>query len=211
MYFEYGQNELDFLMKKDKRLGEIIKKLGKIERKTDADVFSSLVSQIISQQISTQAYLTVLSKVKENIDKITPENIICAGEESLKLCGVSRKKSECILHIAAKAQSGDIDFSRLCKLSDEEVIDVLTSFKGVGRWTAEMVLIFSLQRKNVLSYADFGVKRGLCMLYGHKEITKKLFLKYQRRFSPYGTIAAFYLWEISAGRAKELVNQGRVE
>ena len=82
-------------------------------------------------------------------------------------------------------------------LSDEEAINYLTTLKGIGVWTAQMLLIFTLNRKNILSFDDLGIKKGLCALYHHKKLTKELFMRYQKRFSPFGSIASFYLWDIS--------------
>lgn len=87
----------------------------------------------------------------------------------------------------------------LQKMNNEEVIKELCKLRGVGKWTAEMILIFSMQRMDVVSYGDFGIHRGMRMLYHHRKIDKKLFDKYARRYSPYGTVASFYLWAIAGG------------
>ena len=100
-------------------------------------------------------------------------------------------------------RDGSFDLNVLYELSDEEVIARLTDIKGVGVWTAEMLLLFCLKRPNVLSFGDLGVRRGLCAVYGHKEINKKLFEKYRRRFSPYGSVAAFYLWAAGAEKTAQ--------
>ena len=102
---------------------------------------------------------------------------------------------------------------RMAAMSDEEAIKALSSIKGIGRWTAEMILIFSLQRLDVLSYDDLGLRRGLCLIYHHRQLTPKLYAKYKRRFSPYGSVASLYIWEVSGGGLPELnhpktANQG---
>ena len=82
-------------------------------------------------------------------------------------------------------------------MPDDEVIGLLSSLPGIGVWTAEMLLIFSLGRMDVLSYGDLAIRRGLCKLYGHKTLTKEQFARYKKRYSPYGSIASLYLWRLS--------------
>lgn len=80
----------------------------------------------------------------------------------------------------------------------------LSSLKGVGLWTAEMIMLFSMQRKNILSYGDLAIVRGMRMLYRHREITPEIFNKYKRRYSPYGSIAGLYLWEVAGGAIPDM-------
>ena len=108
-----------------------------------------------------------------------------------------------MLAAARAVQDGSLPIHSLVEKSDEEIIRTLTALSGVGRWTAEMLLLFCLKRPNVLSFGDLGVRRGLCAVYGHKEINKKLFEKYRRRFSPYGSVAAFYLWAAGAEKTAQ--------
>ena len=92
-----------------------------------------------------------------------------------------------------------MDLEALHTMSDEEVCRELSSLKGVGVWTAEMLMTFSMQRPDVFSFGDLAIHRGLRMLYHHRKIDKKLFEKYRRRYSPYGTVASLYLWAIAGG------------
>jgi DNA-3-methyladenine glycosylase II len=85
-------------------------------------------------------------------------------------------------------------------MEDQEVADTLVTLNGIGPWTAEMIMIFSMGRKDIMSYGDLAIRRGLMLLYGHEEISKDLFRDYQKKFSPYGTLASLYLWEISTGK-----------
>lgn len=89
-------------------------------------------------------------------------------------------------------------------MSDEEVIDKLSQLRGIGKWTAEMLLIFSMGRPDVMSWDDLAIHRGLRMLHHHRKITKELFQKYKRRYSPYGSVASLYLWEVSVGILPEM-------
>ena len=89
-------------------------------------------------------------------------------------------------------------------MSDAEAIAALSSLKGIGVWTAEMILLFCLQRPDVLSYGDLAIQRGLRMVYHHREVTPQLFEKYRRRFSPYGSVASLYLWVVAGGAIPEM-------
>ena len=108
------------------------------------------------------------------------------------------KKAGYIKGIAEAAISGEVDFNKLHTLEDEEIIRKLSSLKGVGVWTAEMLLIFSLCRPDVVSYKDLAICRGMMNLYGLKELPKEKFERYRKRYSPYGSVASLYLWAISA-------------
>ena len=107
------------------------------------------------------------------------------------------RKAGYIKSAAEAVYSGRIDLSALHELSDEEIIHRLMALPGIGVWTTEMLLIFSLGRKDVLSYGDLAIRRGLCKLYGHKTLTKEQFARYKSRYSPYGSIASLYLWRLS--------------
>lgn len=197
-YFKYGDKEIEYLKEKDLALGKAIDRIGMVQREVNTDIFSSLISSIISQQISTVAATTVKMRLIELIGEITPENIDKADIESIQKCGMSMRKADYIKGAAMAAISNTIDFSKLHNLSDEEVTKELVSLKGVGEWTAEMLLIHSLERPNVLSYKDLAIRRGIMKLHKLEEISKKEFQIYKELYSPYGTVASIYLWEISS-------------
>lgn len=196
-YFEYGEIEIEHLKKRDKRLGSEIDRIGMIKRETNKDLFSSLISSVISQQISTKAAITVTNRFMELIGEFTPVNIEKTELESIQKCGMSLRKASYIKGIAEAAISKEVDFENLHNLSDEEVIKELTLLKGIGEWTAEMILIHSLERPDILSYKDLAIRRGIMRLYNLEEISKKDFEIYRKRYSPYCTVASLYLWEIS--------------
>ena len=196
--FKYGQGEIDHLKSKDKKLGAAIEKIGRIEREITPDVFSALVQSIISQQISAKAAQTVSVKMRALMNGVlTPEGIMQAGAGAIKECGLSNRKAGYITGIAEAALAGTVDFGTLHVLTDEEIISKLTALKGVGVWTAEMLLIFSLCRPNVISYGDLAIRRGMMNLYGLRELSKDKFEKYRRRYSPYGSVASLYLWALA--------------
>lgn len=195
--FEYGQKEIDYLKSKDKKLGAAIDQIGIIKRKVTPDPFEALISSVVGQQISSKAAFTVWNRLVELLGSITPESISQADVSSIQVCGMSLRKAGYIKGIADSATCGEIDFKLLHTLTDEEIIKKLSSLHGVGEWTAEMLLIFSLNRPNVVSYKDLAIRRGMMNLYGLKELPKEKFEKYRKRYSPQGSVASLYLWALS--------------
>jgi len=196
-FFEYGEKEIEYLKRKDKKLGAAIEKIGIIKREINPDPFSALISSIVSQQISKKAAETVWDRLSNLIGDITAENIERRTASEIQSCGMTLRKAEYIKGIASAAITGEVDFSKLHTLTDEEIIKKLSSLNGVGIWTAEMLLIFSLCRPDVLSYGDLAIRRGIMNLYGLKELPKEKFNRYRKRYSPYGSVASLYLWELS--------------
>jgi DNA-3-methyladenine glycosylase II len=195
--FEYGQKEIDYLRKKDKKLGAAIDRIGMIKREVTPDTFAALVSSIVSQQISSKAADTVWNRLGLLLGTITPESIAKAEISEIQACGMSARKAGYIKGAAEAALSGQVDFTALHTLSDEEIIKKLSSLRGVGVWTAEMLLIFSLCRPDVVSFKDLAICRGMMNLYGIKEISREKFERYRKRYSPYGSVASLYLWALS--------------
>ena len=203
MNFPYCEKELQYLSDRDKNMAIAVKMLGKIERKTDPDLFSALIQNIVGQQISNKAFETVWQRFKDYFNEITPQKINDETLENIQKLGVSQKKAAYIKNIAAKVAAKELDFEILSALSDEDATAELMKLDGVGKWTAEMLLLFSMMRKNVFSYGDFAIRRGLQILHNHKEITKPIFEKYRKLYSPYCSAASFYLWEIGNSNLKK--------
>jgi DNA-3-methyladenine glycosylase II len=189
--------ELDYLRKKDKKLGEAIDRIGFIEREVIPDLFTALVNSIVAQQISMKAVDTIWRRMEERFGEITAENMAKQAVEDIQQCGMTMKKAVWIKSIADSVSSGDLDLNELAQLPDEEVCRRLCLLNGIGLWTAEMLMTFSLQRKDVVSWGDLAIRRGMMRLYHHKKLDKAKFERYKRRYSPYGTIASLYLWRIS--------------
>ena len=204
MYFKYGQTEMEYLKQKDKKLALVIDTLGFIERPVDTDLFSSVVHHIIGQQISTTAQATLWKRLNERLGSVTADTILALGREELQAVGMTFKKADYILDFAEKVQSSIFDIKGLDKLTDEEVIKELSALKGIGVWTAEMIMTFCMQRPNVVSFGDLAIHRGMRMLYRHRKIDKAKFERYRKRYSPYGTVASLYLWAIAGGAIPEL-------
>ena len=199
MYFQYGETEINYLKRKDKKLALAIEQIGHIERKLDANLFAAVVRHIVGQQISSKAQATVWARLETRMKDVTPFAVHAASAQELQALGMSLRKAEYIKDFADKIVSGEFDLQAVEQMSDAEAITALSSLKGIGKWTAEMILLFCLQRPDILSYDDLAIQRGLRMLYHHRKIDRKLFEKYRRRFSPYGSVASLYLWAISGG------------
>lgn len=204
MYFIYGDEEIEYLKSKDKILGEVIEKIGHIERVTDTDLFSSVVHHIIGQQISTKAQETIWQRLKDELGEVNAENIYKTDISRLQSLGMSFRKAEYIKDFADKVHSGSFNLQDISEMSDEEAIKALVSLKGIGVWTAEMILLFCLQRPDIFSFDDLAIQRGLRMVYHYRKIDRKLFEKYRRRFSPYCSVASLYLWAVSGGAIPEM-------
>lgn len=199
MYFQYGAEETDYLRKKDPALGNIIDEIGLIQREVDADLFSSVIHHIIGQQISTKAQKTVWNRMQTDLGTINAENLILAGPQKLQAYGTTFRKAEYNLDFAEKVQSGAFHLEGVRRMSDEDAIREFSALKGIGKWTAEMILLFCLQRPDILSFDDLAIQRGMRMVYHHRKIRRELFEKYRRRYSPYGSVASLYLWAVAGG------------
>lgn len=198
-YFQYGEREIAYLKSRDKRLAEVIDKVGFLKRPVIPDIFTALVHSIVGQQISTKAHETVWRRVQSALGSITPEAFCNIPDETLRKAGLSLRKVGFIKNAAQKIMSGEVDITSLADLDNDNVCSRLCSLDGIGRWSAEMLLLFSMQRPDVLSYGDLGIQRGLRMIYRHRRIDRKLFEKYRRRFSPFCSVASLYIWAVAGG------------
>lgn len=198
-YFNYGDKEIEYLKRRDKRLGEVIDRIGPIRRRVVPDLFAALVHSIVGQQISTKAQESIWRKIVGKFGDITPDNILAVTPDELQSVGISYRKVEYIRSAAEKIRSGEFDITALTTMSDAEVCERLASLRGIGVWSAEMLMLFSMQRPDILSFGDLALHRGLRMIYHHRKIDRRLFEKYRRRFTPYGSVASLYLWAVAGG------------
>lgn len=198
-FFQYGETETNYLKSRDKKLGEVIDTLGHINREVHPDLFSALVNSIIGQQISTKAQITIWNRLKDQVGQITPKTIEQTGTDRLQSIGISFRKVQYIQSAAREVLNGNLDLEGLHLLPDDEVCRQLVKLPGVGVWTAEMLMTFSMQRPDIVSFGDLAILRGMRMLYHHRAITPELFHRYRKRYSPYGTVASLYLWAVAGG------------
>ncbi|MEL1135507.1 DNA-3-methyladenine glycosylase [Desulfitobacterium sp. THU1] len=197
MIFPYGLKEIEYLKAQDPVLGQAIDQIGMIEREVTPQLFEALISSVVSQQISKKAAETVWNRLQTLLGEVNAEQIDRTELEAIQGCGMSMRKAGYIKGIAEAAQRGEVDFEKLPTLSDEEIIKLLPALPGVGVWTAEMLLIFSLCRPDVVSFKDLAIRRGMMNCYGLDELTKETFEHYRQKYSPYGSVASLYLWALS--------------
>lgn len=204
-YFIYGQKEVDYLKSRDKRLGAVIEQTGHIYRRVIPDLYAALVHSIIGQQISTKAHETIWQRMNVGIGAITPQAIDAMSLEDLQKYGMTFKKAGYIKSTARKIITGEFNIDSLYSMTDEEVCTELSKLDGVGTWTAEMLMIFSMQRPNIVSYKDLAIIRGMKWLYHQKEMTKERFERYRKRYAPYGSVASLYLRKIAGGQGEVIL------
>lgn len=200
MYFQYGKKEMNYLKSRDAKLSTVIDALGFVRRETEDNLFSSIIYHITGQQLSSAAQASIFSRLTEAAGSMTPASLAAMEITALRKLGLSLRKATCIKGLAQKVVSGAFDLGSIADLADEDAIRTLCNLDGVGRWTAEMLLLFCLKRRDIFSYGDLALRRGLKKLYGLTEITPDIFAKYRKLFSPYGSIAAFYIWEVAHDR-----------
>ncbi|MEA9391635.1 DNA-3-methyladenine glycosylase 2 family protein [Acerihabitans sp. TG2] len=178
-------------------MAEAIERIGMISRPLMPDLFTALVGTIIDQQISTKAGKTVNARLQAMAGAYTPARLEQLTAEQIQACGMSMRKALYIKGVASAAMSGELDLPAIHGYSDQQVIDALCKLPGIGIWTAEMLMIFSLGRPDILSWGDLAIRRGMMNLYRHKTLTRERFERYRRRYSPYGSTASLYLWACS--------------
>ena len=170
-----------------------------MEREVDPDLFSAVVHHIVGQQISTKAQATIWNRMRDAFGTVNAEAVLAAGTDKLQAFGISYRKAEYITDFAERVASGEFDLSDIENRTDAEAVQALSSLRGIGVWTAEMILLFCMQRPNVFSFDDLAIQRGLRMVYHHRNIDRARFEKYRRRFSPYCSVASLYLWVVAGG------------
>ncbi len=192
------------LSKVDPVMAEIVRKIGafRFEHEPATPPFRALVRAVAHQQLNGTAAGTILRRFVALFPGKSfpdPEDLARVTDEQIRAAGFSRAKILAIRDIGAKTIEGIVPTSRrIVNMTDEEIIERLTSVRGVGRWTVEMLLIFKLGRPDVLPAADFGVRNGFRAAYGLKELPSvKELLAHGERWKPYRTAAAWYLWRIA--------------
>ena len=203
-YFLYGEKEISYLKNKDKRLAEVIDKIGMVKRRVIPDLFVALVHSIVGQQISTKAHETIWKRITAELGEVSPSTISKLSIEDLQGFGITFRKAGYIQNVARKILDGEFDIEALHDIEDEDVCRKLSELNGIGVWSAEMLMLFSMQRPNIFSFGDLAIHRGLRMVYHHRKIDHTLFEKYRRRFSPYCSVASLYLWAVAGGAIKEM-------
>ncbi len=186
-------------MRSDPVLGGLVKKLGPcgLETTRRIDRFAMTVRSIVSQQLSVKAASTIHGRLEEALDagRVTPAAILSLEGDRMRACGLSWAKVASVRDLATRVTDGSLALESLDKLDDERVIEALTAVKGIGRWSAEMFLIFRLGRPDILPVGDVGVQRAMRKLYGlRKHPSPARMTMLARPWRPYRSIACWYLW-----------------
>lgn len=192
-------------LSKDKILKQAIEKTGRLELSTRKNIFLSLCNSIMSQQLSTKVADIIQARFVNLFDdkKPIPEKVLQLSHETLRSIGLSNAKVTYVQNVARFAMEKGMNASQLNKMSNEEVIDYLTEIKGVGRWTVEMLLMFTLGREDVFAVDDLGIQQAIVSLYNIENTEpKKIKIKMQllaENWAPYRTYACMYLWRWKDG------------
>ncbi len=190
------------LQKNDPVMKRLLKRVGPFTGKTTRHRFSTLVKSIVSQQISTVAARTIQGRLSDLVNaqaqgnfKVEPEDLAKFSVEQLREAGVSKQKATYMLDLAAKVNDQTVDLARIHRLDDEDAIAVLTKVKGIGRWTAQMFLMFCLGRMDILPVDDLGIKNAIASAYQLEEIPDRETIQtIAQPWRPYASVASWYLW-----------------
>jgi len=176
---------------------DLMQKAGPFALKPRRDRFHTLVGSIISQQISGKAADSIRTRLKQRVapDRISAESLLRLSPEELRQVGVSPQKAKYLHDLAERVANGNLRLNRLARLPDDEVIEALIQVKGIGVWTAQMFLIFSLGRLDVFPHDDLGVRVALRNLYGLDDLPDKhVGHRIAAPWRPYASVGAWYCW-----------------
>ena len=185
------------LKKSDPVMRKIIERVGPCKMQFGEPVFQSLAEAIVYQQVNGKAAATIYQRFAAVAgDPLTPAGILKLKPEQMRSAGLSKQKTSYLFDMAERAHRGELDFSLLPKMSDDEVIEHLTQVKGVGVWTAHMFLMFSLRRPNILPTGDYGVRMAIKKAYKKRKLpTPEVMEKIAKLWEPYRSVASWYLWQ----------------
>jgi len=188
---------INHLKKSDPVLRGIIERIGPCRMEYGPPEFSSLAEAIVYQQLNGKAAVTIFKRFTELAgEPLTPERILKLSDEQLRSVGLSKQKSAYLKDLAAKTRDGLLDFAKLLELPDHEVVKHLTQVKGIGVWTAQMFLMFTLKRPDVLPTGDYGVQAAIKKHYRKRKLPKPHIMeRIAKPWEPYRSIACWYLWK----------------
>jgi len=192
---DYWDRACADLMKRDRILKKLIPTFGEIHLVNLGDPFSTLARSVAGQQISVKAAQAIWERVKSACPEVHPAHFIRLGHEKLQACGLSKRKAEYILDLAQHFESGALHVDAWTSMDDEAVIAELTQIRGIGRWTAEMFLIFNLSRPDVLPLDDLGLIQAISVNYFSGEpVTRSEAREVAANWEPWRTVATWYMW-----------------
>lgn len=184
------------LKKSDPVLRAVIDRVGPCRMEFGSPEFASLAETIVYQQLNGKAAVTIFNRFAALAgEPLTPEGVLKLTDEQLRSVGLSKQKSSYLKDLSAKTAAGLLDFARLPELPDEEVIKHLTQVKGIGVWSAQMFLMFTLKRPDVLPTGDYGIQAAIKKHYKKRKMPKPdVMEKIARPWAPYRSVACWYLW-----------------
>ena len=189
--------EIKSLIKKDPNLVPLFERKKEIIVSVSKDYYKSLVETIIAQQLSTKAAQAISNRFMELMNHdIKPEHILVMEDEKLRSIGLSRQKIKYLKSLAEHVESGKLKFDVFENMTDQEIVDELVMVKGIGVWTAQMFLMFSMGRMDVFSTLDLGLRNALKKLLNKPEMTFEEIEVYSHKWKPYRSIVSHYLWHI---------------
>jgi DNA-3-methyladenine glycosylase II len=192
---EYWDKACADLVKRDRILKKLIPKFGPVHLVNRDDPFTTLARSVVGQQISVTAAQAIWRRVEAACPKLVPQQFIKLGHDKLLACGLSKRKSEYILDVAQHFVSGAVHVDKWTSMEDEAVIADLTQIRGIGRWTAEMFLIFNLSRPDVLPLDDLGLIQAISVNYFSGEpVTRSEAREVAANWEPWRTVATWYMW-----------------
>lgn len=196
--FNISNQAINHLEEHDALMGHLIEKAGPIKREVISDPFCALVQSIVFQQLAYGATNTIWKRMIKKVGNMIPTIILSIADDELRECGLSFSKIQYIKNIAKAFIDEKISDEKLLNASNEDVIKMLACIKGIGKWTAEMFLIFCFERQDVFSYGDLGLRKGIKWLYGlDTEPNEQFCNQLINTWKPYSTIVSLYLWEIT--------------
>lgn len=178
-------------------MAAIIERIGPYRPRHATPDFHNLARSIAYQQLHGKAAATIFGRLctASGCEVLTPETVLALSIEQMRACGLSKQKLAYIRDLAEKTLSGDVNFAQLLAMDDEDIIEHLTRVKGIGRWSAQMFLIFALKRPDVMPTVDFGINAAIKKAYNKRKVPKpKDILKLSEKWRPYRSVACWYLW-----------------
>ena len=192
---EYWPEATRYLARADPVLKKLIRKYPEAEFRLRGDAFQALARAIVGQQISVKAAQSIWARFETCVGKVTPANVVAKEAADLRACGFSGQKVAYVKDLASRFHSGEVKPRRWKSMDDEVIIEELVAVKGIGRWTAEMFLMFSLVRPNVLPVGDLGLQRAMERNYnGGKLLTRDEMREIGAPWAPFSSVGTWYMW-----------------
>lgn len=190
----YWQEAIAYLAPKDRVIAELIVSYPDAVMRNYNNPFYTLMRAVVGQQISVKAASAIWQRLEKQLEVIYPSQVLAVEEDQLRQCGLSRQKISYIREIARAFEEKILTPNTWETMSDREIVNQLTTIRGIGQWTAEMFLIFHLHRPDVLPLSDLGLLKAIQLLYGDRFVKKAEILELSQKWKPYRTVATWYLW-----------------